>query len=818
MKSFLRNIFAATVLALPVLYAGEQPEQKLADTALAAGDYSNAIGGYHNAMLQADKLRDAEGWAQSALKLCRTYLRAGDLNNAKKVLAEFRRRHPLRSAGTLPGDLLVAEGKFAAAEQIFAAVAAGDPASLPAVNFSRGMLKLRSGDLDGAYRLFAELAAGKSEWAAEARIEALYILIRAGKNSEAEKFLKSIPKEQQNGVWAVELYLVEAYAGKTAKLKEDFDKFIESQPVHPHIRLLELLAAAAKTAEKNGDFAFAVKCLRAALDFSPKEEIGRGLHRQLIRIYADHFPELAAAEARKYAKNFPQASDRGEVFNFVGRKLLTRPAMVWQAVEIFTEAALNSFFPLADRLEAASDAISAAVKLQKAADLSELYLFLCHNSLHAAEKGLWHCRFAGFLEEQKDFDGALREYRAALQVTPAVGREKIHFELMNFFQRTGDEKNLLKEAELLSKSANMQFQADARFLLAKALEQRGEFAAARKYYLDAARVKKCKNQENAQFLAALMAYRDNFDDEAAKEFVDFAVAHEKSALTPHALYLALEILHSTDNPELKEKAATLFRTKYSKSEAWAYYVLNHTGNENIAGAITDLEKLEKNFTDSVAGLEIALQKAVFLDKNGKTDQALTIFSGLTSNNKSAIIAAEGALHAGEILFRRSEYPQARAMFLLAAKLDPETLLADIAIIRAVDCDLIQGVSPAPEVLAETTARCEQLAVNTKYPQIRLQAFYKLGLCHEWAGNFNAAVSAFEKLLYAARAIAAAGVTPEAQWCIRGTETALELLVRHRTPGALQRGMRMIRQLEYLGLKQDGMQKKFREQLDKIRRK
>ena len=822
MKISLRQIVAAGLLAIPaVLGAAGISEQKLADTALAAGDYTNAIGGYHNAMVQADQQNDPDAWADSALKLCRTYLRAGDLSKAREVLAEFRRRHPLRSAGTLPGDLLAAEGRYDEAEKAFTALAAGDPASLPAVNFSRGMMYLRAGKLDEACALFTELALGKSAWAEESRIEAVYILIRSGKNSEAEKFINSVPAEQRNRNWAVELYLVEAYLGQTAQLKQNFDAFIESRPAHPHIRLLELLSVAAETATKNGDFAFAVRCLRSALDFSPEIAVKQKLHRQLINICADHFPEQAVTEARLYVRNHPDAPERGQVMNFVAQKLRDRAKLPARAFEIFAEVALSSSFPVNDRLQAASDAIVSGSKLKKIPDLSELYIYLCHNALQPTERGLWHCRFAGYLEQNNDLSGALREYRTALQATSAAGREDVHFELMNFFLRTKDEKNMVKEAELLCNSKNLRYQADAKFLLGKTMELRGEYTTARTYYLESSRIKAGKNQENAQFLAALMAYRNNFDDDAAKEFVEFAAAHKKSELAPHALYMALEILLD-DNSDLKKRAVTLFKEHHSRSDAWAYYVLNQAAEVSRTGdinhAIAELEKLEKDFTGTVVGLEITLQKAVFLNKSGKSDQALTVFSGLISNSQSPVIAAEGALYAGEILFHRGKYQDARAMFLVAARMDPATLLADIADIRAVDCILVQSASLDPEQLAETAANCEKLIAATKYPQIRLQALYKLGLCREWMGSVEAAISTFEKLLYAAREIADSGIAPEAQWCIRGTETALELLVRHRLPGALQRGMQMIKQLDKLGLKQDGMQKKFREQLEKTRRK
>jgi thioredoxin-like negative regulator of GroEL len=231
--------------------SGDNQEHKLADTAYAAGDYANAVSGYRSATRLADEQKDVEQWARSALKLADSMLRHGDINGARGIYQEFRQRNPLRSAGTLPGDLLSAEGKYVDAEKFLIALEQSNPEFADAALFSRGMVKMRSGDIAEAYKIFAGLAKRTSPWAQQARYEMIYALIHLGKSGEALAELGNIPAAERSGYWELYHFLIDAHSGKCAELKKNFDKFIEKQPSYPAARLMELLAAAANAAVKN---------------------------------------------------------------------------------------------------------------------------------------------------------------------------------------------------------------------------------------------------------------------------------------------------------------------------------------------------------------------------------------------------------------------------------------------------------------------------------------------------------------------------------------------------------------------------------------
>ncbi len=824
MRKIFIPLIAITASAAVNLYADKNSEYTLADAAFAAGDYVNAISGYRNAMQLADGENDSEMWARNALQLADAYLRYGDLNGARAVYAEFRRRNPLRSAGILPGELLAADGKYAEAEKFFTSVIAGNPELAAPAAFSLGMLKLRTGDLNGAYKIFSELAKGDSVWAEQGKYETVYTLIRMGKNGEALAGLGAVAKEKRNANWELLFFLADTSAGKIENFKKAFAGFIEKQPHKPHIRLIELLSTAASAAVKVKDHAFAMECLQSALDLSSEETVKREIFRRMINVAFMFTPETAAEKAMLYAATFPGAADRGDILNTTGRMLVEKRDFV-RAVKIFSAVSDDPSMSLNDRLDAATEIIALNEKKSVDIDPSKYYKLLGDNSITASKRSLWQSRFAAFLEKSGDISGALREFERALNSAPAMEKEKKHFDLMNFFVRSGNNSGIKREADFLSSARDVRYRAAAKFELGKLAESTGNFVDAKKFYREAANSGKSGIEAEAVFQSALMSLRVNDFAVAGKEFSDFAAKYTESSAVPHALYHAAEAFKESGNTAAEKQALQMLKEKFSGSEVWAYAVINSANERSeagdISGAIAELETLEENFSVSAAGNEAVMLKAVLLDKKGSSDEALKEFQEIIANNISPEISAESCMYAGEIFARRRQFKAAKDMFLKAASLYKSGLLHDIATGRAIDCDLEQNILPDPSRSNEIIARCERLAATTEFPQIRIQILYKLGLCRENAGDHSGAVSAYEKLIYAATELVSQGINPEKEWCIRSVESALDILCRYRLPGALQRGLRIINKFDALKIGDISgaeLRKNFRDQLKNTRRK
>ena len=820
-RKFLSILTGGVLTALP-LAADQAAETRMGVAALAAGDYANAVTGLRAAMEQADRNDDASGWAEIALKLGDACLRRGDLSGARAVYTEFRRRHPLRSAGTLPGKLLAAEGKYAEAEQAFAALIAGDPARADEARFCQGAVKMSSGDLAGAQAIFAELGKKSGPWAAQARYEAVYALIRLNRSAAALAALGEIPEAERHEQWDLLRFMAEAYSGKLTEFRKQYTAFIGKSPALPPGRLLELLSVAARAAEKLNDTDFAVQCLNTALDLATGEMTRRELARRLIGVYAAKFPERAAEEARRYARVFPGAPDRGKVLNRAGRRLAAAGKSA-AALEMFASVARDRNLPDADRLEAAADAVAAAERLT-GRDPAEFYRMLSEESPAARDRADWKLRFGSHLERKGDRAGALREYRSALNIAPPSDRERMHFALLNYFIRMRNDAEVRKEAEFLSGAARPEHRAAAHFALGKLAEKTGSFTAARRFYREAAGLR-WEHRDAAEFQAALMSLFLR-EPAAAREFAAFAESRPRSPLAAEAWYHAAAAYHEAGDAKAADHAAKKLESDYPRSPAWAFYVLNRARDRgdggDLAGAVAELKKYGADFSGTPAGAEFALWQAVYLDRGGKTAEALPLLLALLQRKDlPAPLRAEAAWHLGEIEFRRGRYPDAREFFLRSCELDPGTVSADAAVGRAVDCDLIDRATPDPVRLRAAAARCRKLAEETSHPGIRLQALYKLGQCRESEGNTEAALDAYGKVLSAAADLRTQGVVPEAQWCVRAAEAALDILLRHRPAGAWGRAGRLCARLDKLGFAEVSGAKiweNFNRQFDATRRK
>ena len=824
-KNFLQPVTAAILLIYGITVAADElSEKRLGDAALAAGDYRSAIASYESSLILADDAGNPDVWAESALKLGFARLCDGNLTGARAVYNEFRRRNPLRSAGTLPGDLLAAEGKYQEAERFFIAITASDPALADAATFSRGMSKLRTGDLPEAYKLFMSLAEKTgSDWQYPAVNEAVYVLIRMGKATSAFAELGRVPADKRSREWELLRYFAEAESGKIDDFKNVFDSFIEKQLPHPHSRLVELLSAASRAAVKNGDDKFAVECLTSAVDFAQEEALKRELLRRLINVYAEKSPLEALQYAEKYVSLFPSADDSGQVLLNVGKLLVEKGEYV-KAFQIFTQAAQNVLLRQVDRLSGAAEAIAVAVKIPESPDVKSFYRMLTEQS--AVEKRIfWMVQFSRHLEEQKKYSDARKVLQRALEIAPEKMKEKQHFDLLNFFIRTGNIAGIQREADFLAGSVKPLYQATANFELAKIYEKQGNYSESRKFYLSAGKFADTPLRLPALFSAAIMAYKLQQYSVAAEELEDFAEKNPDYFRTPEALFHAFEAYNNAGNSSAAEKVAEKLKKDYAQSDALAVFFIRQAlqrGNEgDLSGAIADLEKVEESFAKSPLAQEAAMYKAIFLERYGSGDEALKIFKELLSGKNSVQIAAESAIRAGEILAKRNNFAEAGKFFMLAAEKNASPLFSDAAILRTIDCVLAQN-SADQALLNETAGKCEKLAAGTPFPDIRLQALYKLGLVREQSGEYEKAVSAYEKLIYAALDIRRRGVNPDPQWCIRAVEAALQLISSNPRAGALQRGMRLTDRFSELNVVESGdvfkLKNSFRDQLKNRRRK
>lgn len=123
-------------------------------------------------------------------------LRDGDVEEAKQLLAEYRSRFPARSAGMLPGLILMAEKRYGEAETFFASLASGasDPGVACAAELGIGEARLRQKNYKGALEKFEQIEnenADLPQWVRRAHEARIFTLLESGNLTAAAVLLSS---------------------------------------------------------------------------------------------------------------------------------------------------------------------------------------------------------------------------------------------------------------------------------------------------------------------------------------------------------------------------------------------------------------------------------------------------------------------------------------------------------------------------------------------------------------------------------------------------------------------------------------------------
>ena len=227
---------------------------------------------------------------------------------------------------------------------------------------------------------------------------------------------------------------------------------------------------------------------------------------------------------------------------------------------------------------------------------------------------------------------------------------------------------------------------------------------------------------------------------------------------------------------------------------------------DLRGAVAELRELEQTIgQDSEFLTETVLMRAGLHYKLEEYDEAISAISLLLDRKPLPAAASEAAMLAGAVNFDRGDYSSAREYYLRAERYaEPRSLAALIAAARVVESEIALFGKNDRSRLTESAKRCRTLIRMSSIAPLRMHLRYNLGMCCELSGDTASAIKAYEELLYEALAMKKSGIDPEARWCVKATENALQLLLAEpRSGNVLQRGMRIIDNMEKLKLEGTG---------------
>ena len=798
---FISGIFsvllgAGVFLALPALLCAAEnsgsEDLQLGDKALAAGDLNQAERFYRKALvLLADPL-----WEKGALKLCRVYIRKGDIASAAALLEEFAKRCPGRSTGVLPGMILAADGSLSEAMQSFKKVIAKNDVDKPEALYQLGITALGAGLNDDALQAFAQLAETNSPvYSKYGEYGRVYTLIRQNRIREAQEILKKTPQDETTK--QLEL-LALIRSGDLQRFKDRWMK--ERTPVRdprPEKLLYEICRNGADSAIAKGDREFAEVCLKDSFDFASDNSERQDVMRRLFNLQSQYDCSGAVETVKRYRERFPQASDKALLLIQGGRLLASR-GMYKEAVELFSEVIRDEENLLDERRSAAWDAAVAAENGKLYKEAEKLLEYLIRRSTTPRQKqrseflaGEYYMRRKNYVQAEKYFEQVILQDGSEFS-GPALA------DLLSVRVALGKRAQAKETAEKLLKAENPDHVNYGRFQLAQLTEQEGNMSRARELYLDLLKnAPQSSYAPAARFSAAQLAEKLGMLPDAVREFMDFAVQHPEDPNCAAALFLALRSDCLSGKHDTAEKALDLLQKQHASSSQYTAALLQLASyfyhDKKIGRA---LELLSKNNT-TAAG---KLLKARILVSSGNTAGALQEAKSLAEKFPAAPEAAEAFLLMGNIFSDLGENAAALQQLRQAEQLQKNGVFSQIVSGRIADCskNLYSG-SFDKKHLDEALKRYIALAESAQLPAVRLQSLCKAGSCYELAGTPEKAVEFYEKTLYFAGLLKSNGFAPDPVWCARAAYAGARQALKKRRPESLSRALRMIRLYEQLEL-------------------
>ncbi|MDR0931720.1 MAG: tetratricopeptide repeat protein [Victivallales bacterium] len=810
-----KTIFIAMTLGvwftalLAPLCADEASERRLGEEALANGDYKNAAKFFDNARQVA--ARDAEKWGANTLAMADAKLRGNDIEVAKHLLAEYRSRFPARSAGMLPGRILMAERRYSEAEDFFASLVSGatDPDIACAAELGIGQSRLLRKDYRGALEKFTQLEnenADLPQWVRRALEARIYTLIESGDIKSAETLLNTSKYRKDNPRYWRILDLFAALRGG------DFDRFFgdwselrkagwkRSTPM-----LYELAIDGARLALHKQRRDAAEVLWSDAFDLAPSEIERQNALRELINLQAGHDPELAAESVRRYLKFFPDDPDRIGLL-MRGARLLSNIGNVKQSVELYSRITGDNRIPAESRLAAAREAAIAA-STAKLYDLAEpMFRYLIDQSETPAQKQEGELLLGEHFFRCGDFVQAAKLLKSVSDGN-GIRAETARFWLLRSQIMLKSYADAVPLAEKLRDAKDPKLRVAAEYFRAYLLEKRDQLSSARSAYERFLILHPDSEYVPAAILSAAelaLALRDY--SVAAEGFFRYADLKPTPDDAARALYLAMQSGYFGKRQEDVNRALKLlderFPGKAGSLEAHLQLADYLLAGRDLSGAEAQLSKLEQ-FQDAKAPevvAELLFRRAQIAVAKSDLDQAKSLLKTLLKSEEKSVFAADAAMLLGNIESDSGRYSEALAHYQEAQKLRPDGRFGRIASGRIADSFYsIYAETLNLKDLAAATELYKKLSQDSADPRFQLQSLYKLGKCRELSDEPELALETYNRILYIALDQKRRGMIPDPVWVGKAGYAAALVYLKPGTPSGAREALRVIWILEELQL-------------------
>ena len=776
-------------------------ELRLGDTAASLGDTEQAEKYYSKAM-SLSKEKNISLWRQCVSRLGTLYLSKNDIASAKKLLEEFREMLPADSAGTLPGEIMAAENRFAEAEKLFRDLISRNDVSADKAKFCLGEVLFKQQKFSQAYEIFDSLRKSVSElWVRRSEYALVRTLIYMNKFAEAKALLNKFSANSND----INLKKLRLQCAVQEGDLEYFKKNIVSgdTELRADDDLYNLAGLAAEAAIKKADYKTAAEFYDDAFMFAPTPDKQRESISNAFSCYAYYDADAAAKEAERYARLFPESNKRDELILRAG-SLLADKGNFAEAVKFYLKVAddknsmamersaaafggaiaaeKGKFFPVAERLHKLHVTLAQSLGNSERAKLDYAEYFIRQNKLVQAEEIL-----QGLIPKANFDDTAMQAAYRLLQT-------KIKLNKLS--------KKELPLADKLGKSKNIRYSETGAFADAEIHRiAKGNHAAGRKKYQDfIAKYPQSKFVIPAKFHAAHLAGKAADYIVAAKEFISFAEQYADHKNAGAAQLMALDYFCRADQAAQAENILKKLAAAPKYSEQYVsgilrlgeYLLLRGKGKEALQlvqkGTFPESQKLLNSRAD------ILYLEARILDLLKEHKSAVAKLEKLSAEHSTAPEFCEANLLAGNICFDKLQDFAAAEKCFKRAKESAKNNSVFYYIAKGRHADsLFQTGDKKSLASAEQSYR--EIANNAPIPSMRLQAAYKAALCSSEYDKFQAMTDCKE-LLYSALELKNQGIVPEQLWCEKAAYMGANIALNLRNGSEAQSIYLLYRNLKF----------------------
>ena len=809
-----RGIFIAAAGALLgafllPLCADEASERRLGEEAYAKGDYKNAAQYFDNARLLA--ANDVEKWGANTLSMADAKLRDGEVEEAKRLLAEYRSRLPAHGAGLLPGRILMAEKRYAEAEEFFSSLASGatDPATACEAALGVGEARLGQKNYPGAIEKFQQVEnenADLPQWAQRAYEARIYALIESGDAKAAMELLAEGKFRGEDMAHRRCLELLAALrSGAFDRFQADWAALRREEGNLSTPILHELAEEGARLAVERKQIDAAESLWADAFELADTDAGRQNALRELINLQAGHDSGRAAETLRRYLAFYPEAPDRTELL-LRGARLLAKAGEAKQAVELYSRITGDNRIPAEERLTAAREAAVAASDA-KLYDLAEpMFRYLVEQSETPAQKEVGELLLGEHYFRRGDFAQAAKLMKSVADVNGAHA-ETARFRLLQSLIPLEAYSEAAAVVEKLRDAKNPEYRIAADYFRALLLEKRGQSGAARSEYERFLILHPDSEYVPAAMLAAAeLALELQEYPAAADGFFRYAGLKPVPSDAARALYLAMLAGCFGKRPDDVNRALELLDENYPGASGsvearlqLADYLLAGGDPDGAELRLAEVERLGAAKMPEVAA-ELLYRRAQIALARQDPERAKAQLGELLSTYASSSFAAEAAFLAGNLEADAGRYQSALEFYRKARELRPDGLFGKIASGRIADARYsIYAETLDPADLQAAAELYGELAADSADPRLRLQSLYKLGKCRELLNKPVEALEVYNRVLYQALDQKRNGVMPDSVWTGKAGYAAALAYLKRGTPAGAREALRVIGILEELNL-------------------